>query len=250
MVKSRTYGQELIANSLVKVNNEVITKASFSISENDVVQIIEELYDYASRSALKLKAAIEHFKIALLDKVVLDIGSSTGGFTDFCLRSGCKKVYAVDVGTKQLLARLKENPKVIVKENTDIRNIDKKDIEEIDFICCDVSFISLRLIMAKISELSNNDCAIICLFKPQYEVGLKLLSKKGIVKDKTAVKKCLTEFLTDLKGHNLVFLDVIKSPILGKDGNQEYLLYLKQASANHKQRFLRKLTTYDNKSLC
>jgi len=180
-----------------------------------------------------LKAAVEHFSINLENLIVLDIGASTGGFSDYCLRQGCAKLYAVDVGSKQLAGELLNDPQIIVKEKTDIRTISKGDIEAVDFICCDVSFISLSLLLPKLRELSSDDCAIICLFKPQFEVGPQLVGKKGIVKNLKAVKNRLNLFVREAESHGLYLQGLLKSPILGKSGNQEYLLYFQKTVARN-----------------
>ena len=227
-IKSRNFAQELIKEGLVKVDNKTITKAAYKVAKTANVEITTEYQEYVSRGAYKLKKALEAFNIDLNDKTVLDIGASTGGFTQICLEAGCALIYAVDVGKNQLALKLRNNPLVIVKENTDIRTINKQELVKLDFICCDVSFISALLILPKISELAKAGCDIIILFKPQFEVGPSYLNKQGVVKDKTRTAQCLTEFINQLPHYDLKFNGQITSPILGKSGNEEYLLYLQK----------------------
>lgn len=226
-VRSRTYAKELIIHNLVLVNNLVCSKPSFVIKSDDEVKILNELYPYVSRSALKLKQAIENFSVDIKDKTVMDVGSSTGGFCNYCLSLNCKKIYAIDVGTDQLNEKIRSNPKVIIKEKTDFRTINKGVFtEEIDVITVDVSFISLRLVLPKIKEIAGNQCAIICLVKPQFEVGAANLNKLGIARNKNTIKKALNAIYYDIITLPLKVLAIEKSILLGKTGNQEYLLYL------------------------
>lgn len=229
LAKSRTYAAELIKNNLVQINSRIISKASFIVSENDNVQVVSELYDYVSRAAIKLKTAVESFKIDLKNKVVVDIGSSTGGFTDYCLKNNAKKVYAIDVGTNQLVDTLKNDSRVISLENCDIRSVDNNIFKEnIQFICCDVSFISVIKIIGKISELATDSCDIIILVKPQFEVGAKFLNKNGVVKDKKSVINCVSNIYNIVSSLGFSIIDFKASDILGKGGNQEYLLYIRR----------------------
>lgn len=231
LAKSRTYAAELIKNNLVLVNNVSVNKPSFKVSFGDEVIVIAELYDYVSRAAYKLKTAKEAFNFSLDGKVVLDIGSSTGGFTDFCLENNASKVYAVDVGSNQLVDKLRNDSRVISLENCDIRDITYQHLnEDIDFICCDVSFISLTKIISKISDIATNSCDIILLFKPQFEVGAKNLNKQGVVKNKKSIITALALFTDLIKNYNLNIVGFKASDIQGKSGNQEYLMYLKKDS--------------------
>ncbi|MFV0255786.1 MAG: TlyA family RNA methyltransferase [Erysipelotrichaceae bacterium] len=227
LAKSRTYASELIKNNLVMVNNQIVSKASFKVCSEDKIVIIAQLYEYVSRGAYKLKMAIESFKINLTDKVVIDIGASTGGFTDYCLKNNAKYVYAIDVGTDQLVNDLKKDHRVKSLENCDFRDLDSSLIKQpINFICCDVSFISISKILPKIAELSTLECDIILLFKPQFEVGPKHLNKHGIVKDNKYTKLAFETLYLQICNLNFRVLDFVASDILGKKGNQEYLLYL------------------------
>ena len=187
-VKSRNKAKELIKSKKVKVDGKIITKPSFDV-DNPKIEILEEIF--VSRAALKLKNYLDKYNICFNDKLVLDIGASTGGFSEVSLLKGAKKVVAVDVGKNQLDKSLKENPKIVSFEETDIRDFSYP--YKFDVIVSDVSFISLLKIINKIDELAKNE--IILLFKPQFEVGKDVKrDKKGVVKDKEAIKKAKADF--------------------------------------------------------
>lgn len=221
---SRSRSQMEILAGNVKVNGVVATSNKMLVSERDTISISDDIIKYVSRAGLKLEKAKTIWELDFKDKVVLDIGSSTGGFTDFCLRSGAKKVYAVDVGVNQLDKSLKENKKVVSMESTDIRNIDNCKLPDVDVVVCDVSFISLKLIAHKIAEfLSLNGFGVI-LIKPQFECG-KAYAKKcgGVVKDETVRKNIVEDIISHFDICGICVKDVTESPILGGDGNKEYL---------------------------
>lgn len=216
-VKSRSQANDLIKRGLVKVNGEIITKTGYQIKEEVEILLLEQLY--VSRGAYKLKEMIDYFKIDFKDKTIIDVGASTGGFTDLALKNGAKLVYCYDVGTDQLDQSLRENPKVLSFEQTNILDI---KLPEADFCLIDVSFTSIKPI---ISHISTKDYKVLGLIKPQFEVGPKYI-KKGIVKD----QKVVNHTINDLKKYfNLLgyqTIDIIKAKTLGKEGNQEYLFYL------------------------
>ncbi len=213
---TRTKAQELIKNGEVKVNNEVVLKPSYLVSLSDTVEILNN-FKYVSRAGLKLEDAINSFNLNFKDKTIIDVGSSTGGFTDCSLKYGAKMVYAYDVGTNQMVEELKSNSKVKLFENTNILNVEKQTG---DFLLIDVSFTSVLPIIKHVSEWSNN---FVILFKPQFEVGQKHL-KKGIVKDEKIVLKKLNEIIIELEKLNIKVRKYKKTLIKGKKGNQEYLL--------------------------
>jgi 23S rRNA (cytidine1920-2'-O)/16S rRNA (cytidine1409-2'-O)-methyltransferase len=188
-IQSRNKACELIKSEKVKIDGSIISKPSFNVEENHKVEILEEDF-YVSRAAYKLKYFLQELKyIELKNKNSLDIGSSTGGFTQILLENDVKKVTCVDVGSNQLHQRIKHNPKIEFFENTDIRVFKSDDIFEI--VTCDVSFISILHIIEDINRLASKD--IIILFKPQFEVGTNVKrDKKGVVKDKTA---CICHFI-------------------------------------------------------
>ena len=224
-LQSRNKAQTLIKKGNVLVNGKVSTKVGESISENDTVEIID-LDDYVSRGAYKLVKAIEVFGIDFTGKVVLDMGASTGGFTQVCLESGAKKVYAVDVGKGELNSLLATDRRVVNMEGTDVRNLTIKEVGGVEIVVGDLSFISLKHILPKINSLFGKvECAL--LFKPQFECG-KVLAKKsrGVIKDRKIHKELLKEFLDELNLYSYRLSGLTSSPIKGKEGNIEYLLHI------------------------
>lgn len=220
-IQSRNKANELIKASKVKVDNKIISKASFIVEENMNIELLEEDF-YVSRAAYKLKYFLDEIKIDLQDKIALDIGSSTGGFTQILLEHQIKKVICVDVGSNQLHERIKNDERIEFFENCDIRDF-KSEIC-FDIVTCDVSFISILNIINSIDSLDFKK--LIILFKPQFEVGINVKrDKKGVVKDKDAIEKARSNFLAKtlelkwkLKKNNI-------SKLQGKDGNYEEFFY-------------------------
>ena len=227
---TRSQATNAIKDGKIKVNNRVITKAGYEVRENDVVEAEKEQNEYVSRGGYKLEAALKTFEISLENKAVLDIGASTGGFTDCCLKHGARIVYAYDVGHDQLAEKLKNDPRVVSKEGINARYLGKQDIDEkIDFICMDVSFISCTRIMNSISDILETEGETVILFKPQFEVGKEHINNKGIVTDKEIVEARLNETLKYAETLGMIYKGHIASPVKGQDGNQEYLLYFVKA---------------------
>ena len=220
-IQSRNKANELIKASKVKVDNKIISKASFIVEENMNIKLLEEDF-YVSRAAYKLKYFLDEIKIDLQDKIALDIGSSTGGFTQILLEHQIKKVICVDVGSNQLHERIKNDERIEFFENCDIRDF-KSEIC-FDIVTCDVSFISILNIINSIDSLDFKK--LIILFKPQFEVGINVKrDKKGVVKDKDAIEKARSNFLAKtlelkwkLEKNNI-------SKLQGKDGNYEEFFY-------------------------
>lgn len=221
---SRSSSQDLIKNGGVMVDGRVITKTGFMVNKQNDIKLVKNLCPYVSRAGYKLEGAIKSFGFDVKGKIALDIGSSTGGFTDFLLQNGIKKVYAVDVGSCQLDEKIKNDNRVVVMENTDIKDVSKQMVSDVNFIVCDVSFISLTKISHKISEfLKPNDCCIV-LIKPQFECGKQLAKKyNGIIKDEKIHKMVIEEVKQNFLSVNLKFLKLDFSQIKGGDGNQEYV---------------------------
>lgn len=232
--ETRSKASQLIKNQKVIVNDKVIMKNGYEVKENDHVKVKEnDVLEFVSRGGHKLEKALSCFNIDLKDKVICDIGSSTGGFTDCCLKHEARKVYAVDVGTSQLHPSLREDNRVVVLENTNFRYI-KKEIfkERIDYYVCDVSFISIREIIKTLLSFKE-DFFIILLFKPQFEVGRTKLNKKGVVKTTEDLIQALRDFDTFLKLNKLSILDASYSPIVGnKEGNIEFLFAISSKGKN------------------
>ncbi|NPA55746.1 MAG: TlyA family RNA methyltransferase [Epsilonproteobacteria bacterium] len=215
---SKNKAKEAILNSQIKVNNQLITKPAFNIVDGEIEILTKQ---YVSRAAWKLKNYIDEFHIDIHHKIALDIGSSTGGFSEVLLEYGVDKVVCVDVGQDQLHHTIKNNPKVKSYEQCDIR--DFQCLDKFDIIVSDVSFISLFHIIDKIDELSSGD--IILLFKPQFEVGKNIKrNKKGVVTDTKAIQEAL-ECFVDVCKKRWKLVRVVKSSILGKNGNEEYITH-------------------------
>ena len=222
---SRTKAQNYIAEGCVFVDGKQIKKASFMV-EDSVNIALTKHDDYVSRGAYKLLGATHKFEINLKDKTVLDLGASTGGFTQVCLQNGAKKVYAVDVGEGQLDQKLKEDNRVIDLSKTDVRDLRNENLPDIDFIVGDLSFISLTVILPKIKELFGTGIDMVLLFKPQFECGREIAKKyHGIIKNKEIHKKILKNFVNFVKLLGFSLNNIVVSPIKGGDGNIEYLVY-------------------------
>ncbi|AYJ79667.1 TlyA family rRNA (cytidine-2'-O)-methyltransferase [Aliarcobacter cryaerophilus ATCC 43158] len=222
-IQSRNKALELILSNKVKIDGEIVSKASFLVYENMIIEILEEDF-YVSRAAYKLKYFLDELKneINLKDKTALDIGSSTGGFTQILLEFDIKKVICVDVGSNQLHERVKKDKRIEFFENCDIRDF-KSDIC-FDIVTCDVSFISILKIIDSINSLNFKN--IIILFKPQFEVGTGVKrDKKGVVKDKNAILKAKENFLSKAFSLNWKLNYNSISKLVGKDGNEEEFFY-------------------------
>lgn len=226
MVKSRNIAQQLIKDNKVFVNERAVLKSSFLVSDDDLITIRGELPKYVGRGGLKLEKAIDEFHIDLSDKVCIDIGASTGGFTDCMLQMGARLVYAVDVGTNQLDEKLRNDKRVISLENTDARRAEEKIPEKADFISIDVSFISLKLILPEAKKLLKQQGSIAALIKPQFEIGKSGLNKHGVVKSDALRNKIVEEIKSFSEQIGFIVKGVVSSPITGGDGNVEFLIYL------------------------
>ena len=223
LVETRSKAKELIKNEKVKVNNKIIKKPSFEVKDNDKIEILQKVY--VSRAAWKLKNYLEKYNIDFKNKDVLDIGASTGGFSEVSLEKGAKEVVCVDVGKDQLHFKLKNDKRVKNFENTDIRvfKYDKK----FDIVVSDVSFISLLKILDVVDKFSKSD--IILLFKPQFEVGKEVKrDKRGVVLDKEAIKKARENFENETKKLGWRLIRSEESSIKGKEGNIEYIYHFKK----------------------
>ncbi|RXJ95751.1 TlyA family rRNA (cytidine-2'-O)-methyltransferase [Arcobacter sp. AHV-9/2010] len=222
-IQSRNKALEIINSNKVKIDGKIVSKASFLVDEKMKIELLEEDF-YVSRAAYKLKYFLDELKneINLKDKIALDIGSSTGGFTQILLEFDIKKVVCVDVGTNQLHERVKKDKRIEFFENCDIRDF-KSDIC-FDIVTCDVSFISILKIIDSINSLDFKN--IIILFKPQFEVGTLIKrDKKGVVKDKNAILKAKENFLSKAFSLNWKLNYNSISKLVGKDGNEEEFFY-------------------------
>jgi len=232
LVESRERGQAIIIAGQVLVNGQKQEKSGALVPIDADIRILGDTNPYVSRGGLKLEAALKEFRISVEGRTALDVGASTGGFTDCMLQQGCAKVYAVDVGYGQLAWKLRQDPRVVVIERTNIRDMDQSLVPDpIDIVVVDASFISLEKIVPSILQFLDNGSEIIALIKPQFEVGKGQVGKGGIVRDealRAAVVEKVTMFFQrsglDVKG-------VIPSPITGQDGNVEYLIHAVRQSA-------------------
>ncbi len=226
LVNSRNKAQHLITNGCVLVNNIIVNNKHYEINENDVV-IVNDVGQYVSRGAYKLLHALITWKINLTDQVVLDIGASTGGFTQVCLNMNALKVYAVDVGTNQIDKKLKENKKIVVYEQTNFKTLVLSMFEEkIDYIVADLSFISLTTLIEKINQLFNYPLKMIFLIKPQFELGKDVVSRfNGVIREPKLWNKAVGKIKQSVIKHNFKINGIIPSPIKGNSGNTEFLIY-------------------------
>ena len=231
LVESKEKAMSLIMEGVVYIGDRKIDKAGESIDLNSDIEIRKDLNTYVSRGGLKLEKAIEKFNLNLKEKVSMDIGSSTGGFTDCMLRNEASKVYAVDVGYGQLDWKLRSDPRVKVMERTNIRYVTRDDIGEyIDFTSIDVSFISLKLVLPVAKELSGDNGEIVALIKPQFEVSKSQIGKSGIIRDSNIHFQVIKDIRDFCISMNLGSLGLTYSPITGAKGNIEFLIYLNKNS--------------------
>lgn len=221
---SREKARYYIKNGDVSVNGTVIEKPSYDVSEKDGVEIRDSI-GFVGKGGLKLKKAIESFRLNFFDKTVLDVGASTGGFTDCALQNGAKKVYAVDVGHGQLDPKLASNDRVVNFEGRNILDISPENIDKTDIVVSDVSFVSIKKILFHISNFIDEYGQIICLVKPQFEVGKKRL-KNGVVSDEKTHVEVVSDILDYVESLGLTVSGLDFSPIKGGEGNIEFLLYL------------------------
>lgn len=223
---SREKARAAVMAGLVYVEGQRVDKPGFPVQQGVKIEIKGNPHPYVSRGGLKLAKAIKSFNINLQDKIVMDIGASTGGFTDCALQNGCKKVYAVDVGYGQLAWSLRQNPRVVVMERTNIRHLTRDKLAELpDFVTIDVSFISLSKVLPKLEELAAPDAQGVALIKPQFEAGPERVGKKGVVREAAVHIDVIKEIIAILKGLNYSVLALDYSPIKGPEGNIEYLIY-------------------------
>ena len=193
------------------------------------IEIHGQKLRYVSRGGLKLEKAVAHFDLKLEGKICMDVGSSTGGFTDCMLQNGAAKVYAVDVGTNQLDWKLRSDPRVVCMEKTNIRYVVPEDIGcAVDFVSIDVSFISLTKVLVPVKELMAERGQIVCLIKPQFEAGREKVGKKGVVREKETHMEVVRMVMDFALSIGFGVLGLAFSPIKGPEGNIEYLLYLQK----------------------
>ena len=233
LIESREKGKALIMAGQVYVNGQKSTKAGDTVNPDDKIEIKGEKLPFVSRGGLKLNKAIRVFGIDLKDKICMDIGASTGGFTDCMLQNGAKKVYSVDVGYGQLAWKLRTDKRVVNMERTNFRYIKPESIEDkLDFTSVDVSFISLDKILPVMYELLKDGAFSVCLIKPQFEAGREKVGKKGVVREKSTHIEVIEKVISTAKEIGFCICGLDYSPIRGPEGNIEYLLYIKKSDLN------------------
>ena len=233
-VKSRSWAKKLINEQKVLVNNIPAKKAGLEISDKDEVSLLED-FKYVSRAGYKLEKALDEFKITVKGRVCLDVGASTGGFTDCLLQNGAQHIFGIDVGFDQMVPELRNNPKVTCLEKVNARMLDDlirtKLLEPFnpipDLIVADLSFISLTLVLKAVVNAVATKSEFIILIKPQFELGKEALNKKGVVSDNRVRIRALNKITDFCKENNWQVLGATQSPIKGGDGNVEYILHFK-----------------------
>ncbi len=237
LANSRSQAQQLVARGMVMLDGKTITKPSQKVSDNQRLSVVEGK-SFVSRAGFKLDHALEMFKISIQDRYCLDIGASTGGFTDCLLQRGAKKILALDVGTAQLAESISSNAKVIDLPNQNIREFTaaqmlaiNSDFEKLSLIVCDMSFISItHALQAAINLAGEFD--FIGLIKPQFEVGQHSLSASGVVTDWRERKRSIEQVIETGQGLEMTFAGLTSSPIKGATGNQEYLIWLNKGGSD------------------
>lgn len=232
LAPSREKARTLIMAGSVYVNNQKFDKPGDTVSDDAEIEVRGSTLKYVSRGGLKLEKAMQLFPIDLNGKICMDIGASTGGFTDCMLQNGAQKVYSVDVGYGQLAWQLRQDPRVVNLERTNARYLTREQVpEEIDFFSVDVSFISLRIILPAVRPLLRDGGQAVCLIKPQFEAGREKVGKKGVVRDRAVHEEVVETICRFALENGYSVLGLTFSPVKGPEGNIEYLAYLEKSDA-------------------
>lgn len=232
MVESREKAKAIIMTGNVFVDNQREDKAGQKFPENVYLEIRGKKLRYVSRGGYKLEKALEVFPVDLTKCVCMDVGASTGGFTDCMLQNGAEFVYAVDVGTNQLAWKLRQDDRVKSMERTNIRHVTPEQIgQPVDFVSIDVAFISLTKVLEPVRAIMKNGASMVCLIKPQFEAGREKVGKKGVVRDKSVHCEVIESVSLYAKSIGFTICGLDFSPIRGPEGNIEYLLYVKKKIA-------------------
>jgi len=230
LAPSREKAKTMIMEGNVFVNNNREDKAGSTFPDDCNIEIHGKTLQYVSRGGLKLEKAMKHFDITMDGKVCMDIGASTGGFTDCMLQNGAKKVYAVDVGYGQFAWKLRQDERVVCMEKTNIRYVTPNDIDdELDFASVDVSFISLTKVLGPARALLKDGGEMVCLIKPQFEAGREKVGKKGVVRDPAVHVEVVRKIFDFCLENGFDVLNLDYSPIKGPEGNIEYLIHLRKS---------------------
>lgn len=228
--ESREKAKAIIMAGEIFVDNQKADKCGQSYDENVNIEFRGKAPKYVSRGGLKLEKAIENFNLDLKGKITMDIGASTGGFTDCMLQNGAEKVYSIDVGYGQLAWKLRNNPRVINLERTNMRKVTRELVpDKIDFFSIDVSFISIKLLLPVARELLSDNAEAVCLIKPQFEAGREKVGKKGVVRDPLVHIEVVDGIYNFCLENGFSVLNLDYSPIKGPEGNIEYLIHIKKS---------------------
>ncbi len=235
LAESREKAKAILMAGIVYVDGNKEDKAGTTFAPDVQIEVKGKTLPYVSRGGLKLEKAMQQFPITLSGKVCMDVGSSTGGFTDCMLQNGAVKVYAVDVGHGQLAWKLRNDPRVVCMEKTNIRYVTPEDIEErVEFSSIDVSFISLTKVLLPVKNLLTDKGQIVCLIKPQFEAGREKVGKKGVVRDRNVHEEVIEMVIAYAASIDLYPLALDFSPVKGPEGNIEYLLFLSKNKEDQK----------------
>lgn len=233
LVDSREKARATIMAGIVYVDNQKAEKPGMPVDESAAIEVRGKLMPYVSRGGLKLEKALSAFDIDLSGTVCMDVGASTGGFTDCMLQNGATKVYSIDVGYGQLAWKLRSDERVVCMERTNIRNVTPQDIaDKINFASIDVSFISLKLVIPVVRQLLDEGGRIVALVKPQFEAGREKVGKKGVVRDRNVHREVVSEIAGFVQDVGFEVLGIDYSPVKGPEGNIEYLLYIKKSESH------------------
>ncbi len=228
--ETREKAKAMIMAGSVYLNGQKALKGGVNVKETDVIEVRGAVNPFVSRGGLKLDKAVKSFGLELSDCICMDIGASTGGFTDCMLINGAKKVYSIDVGYGQLAWKLRCDERVVNLERTNFRYVTREQVpDEVDFASVDVSFISLKLILPVMHTLLKNGGRAVCLIKPQFEAGKENIGKKGVVRDKSVHESVVENITTFASENGFRVIAVDFSPIKGPEGNIEYLMYIEKS---------------------
>lgn len=238
LADSREKAKAIIMSGIVYVDNNKEDKAGTTFEETAKVEVRGNTLKYVSRGGLKLEKAMNNFGVTLDGKVCMDVGASTGGFTDCMLQNGAVKVYSVDVGHGQLAWKLRNDERVVCMEKTNIRYVTPEDIDDrVEFAYIDVSFISLTKVLPAVKELMTENGEIVCLIKPQFEAGREKVGKKGVVRELSTHIEVVQMIVDYVRNNGFRTLDLSYSPIKGPEGNIEYLLYMTKDESRENAEF-------------
>jgi 23S rRNA (cytidine1920-2'-O)/16S rRNA (cytidine1409-2'-O)-methyltransferase len=233
---TREKARKNIMAGLIFVDNQRVDKPGDRVKCSSNIEVKGEAIPYVSRGGLKLEKAIKEFGISLDGKIAMDVGASTGGFTDCMLKNNARKVFSVDVGYGQLAWELRTDPRVVSMERTNIRYVKSDELgEKINFSSIDVSFISLKLVLPVVKELLDDNGEIIALIKPQFEAGREKVGKKGVVRDSAVHKEVIYKVIEFASSEGFRVLNLEYSPIKGPEGNIEYLVHLQKGTEGKKE---------------